>query len=317
MVRLPQSGWVMVIDLNKCIGCQACSIACKVFWNLRRPGTYHIWWRIVETRPGRGYPRDWLEKKLKGLAPSPEDYEPMVRFNYEKLFSNPTEEKPPKIIPSSIPNYGPNWDWDIGKGSKPEDAWYFYLPLQCMHCDEPVCLRVCPMPGTAIVKRDDGIVLVNPTLCGGCMQCVKACPYARMFWNSEEKSASKCIFCAPLIDNGEPPICVRVCPQRAIYFGRIEDPESPVHVILVEYGVGLPLLPSLIEKYGITPRVYYIPPVLTPPKPDGSPRYDEKYLDMLFGSEWRRVKRILEAERAKGLKSKLMRVLTSYPTWKL
>ncbi|HIQ55918.1 MAG TPA: 4Fe-4S dicluster domain-containing protein [Pyrodictium sp.] len=317
MVELPRKGWVMVIDLNKCIGCQACTVACKVFWNFKRPGTYHIWWRIVETRPGKGYPKEWLEKKLKGEPITEKDYEVKVHFSYEKLFNNPTNQIPARIIPETIPEYGPNWDWDIGTGTKPEDAWYFYLPIQCMHCDNPACLKACPMPGTAIVKREDGIVLVNPTLCGSCMECVKACPYARMFWNPEEKHPSTCIFCAPLVERKEPPICVRSCPQKAVYFGRIEDKESPVYTILVEYRVALPLLPELAKKYGVKPRVFYIPPVLDPPRPDGRPRYDEKYLDLLFGREWRRVKKVLEAERIKGLNSKLIRVLTGYPTWKI
>jgi len=316
-VKIPDSGYVFVVDLNKCIGCQACAVACKVWWKTDQYEAPYIWWRIVETRPGPGYPKNWLNKKMLGLELKREDYEPEAKFRYENLFNNKESTVPPRIYPLPIPQFGPNWDWDKGEGNKPEDAWFFYLPMACMHCDNPACLRVCPMPGTAIIKLPEGPVLVNPEFCGGCMQCVQACPYARMFFSFERKKASHCIMCAPLLERGEPPVCVRTCPQRAIYFGRIDDPASPVYVLAKEYKVALPLLPVLAEKHEVVPRVLYIPPVLTPPKPDGTPRYDEKYMDLMFGPDWRRVKQVLEQERAKGPKSKLMQVLTMYPTWKL
>ncbi|MDY7082070.1 MAG: respiratory nitrate reductase subunit beta, partial [Halobacteria archaeon] len=51
----------MVMDLNKCIGCQTCTIACKTLWT-EDEGSEYMYWNNVETRPGKGYPRDWEEK---------------------------------------------------------------------------------------------------------------------------------------------------------------------------------------------------------------------------------------------------------------
>ena len=45
----------MVLDLNKCLGCQTCTIACKTQWT-RGPGMEPMWWNIVSTMPGRGTP---------------------------------------------------------------------------------------------------------------------------------------------------------------------------------------------------------------------------------------------------------------------
>ena len=48
----------MVMDLNKCIGCQACTTACKSLWT-DEPGQEYMLWNNVETKPGPGYPRYW------------------------------------------------------------------------------------------------------------------------------------------------------------------------------------------------------------------------------------------------------------------
>ena len=51
-----QIAWVY--DLNKCIGCQTCSVACKVLWT-RDEGEKHEWWCSVNTQPGLGTPKGW------------------------------------------------------------------------------------------------------------------------------------------------------------------------------------------------------------------------------------------------------------------
>ena len=72
-----QLAWVF--DLNRCIGCQTCSVACKVLWT-RDAGSAHMWWCTVNTQPGRGTPRDWEHmgggydaegKPVPGACPPP------------------------------------------------------------------------------------------------------------------------------------------------------------------------------------------------------------------------------------------------------
>ena len=54
----------MVMDLNKCIGCQACTTACKSLWT-DEPGQEYMLWNNVETKPGPGYPRYWGRRRRR------------------------------------------------------------------------------------------------------------------------------------------------------------------------------------------------------------------------------------------------------------
>jgi Fe-S-cluster-containing dehydrogenase component len=59
----------------------------------------------------------------------------------------------------------------------------FYLPVQCMQCDNPPCVKACPVEATW--QEPDGITVVDYDWCIGCRYCMAACPYwARHFnWN--------------------------------------------------------------------------------------------------------------------------------------
>lgn len=60
----PQYG--MVFNLDKCIGCHTCTIACKNLWT-NREGAEYMFWNNVETKPGIGYPKEWEDQeKYKG-----------------------------------------------------------------------------------------------------------------------------------------------------------------------------------------------------------------------------------------------------------
>ena len=83
----------MVLDLNKCIGCQTCTISCKRLWT-RDEGMEYMWWNSVNTMPGRGTPRDWEEmgggfrEKVAqpGRLPTASDFGKAWEFNYDEVF---------------------------------------------------------------------------------------------------------------------------------------------------------------------------------------------------------------------------------------
>jgi len=117
------------------------------------------------------------------------------------------------------------------------------MPVQCNHCEDPPCTKVCPTKAT--YKDADGIVLVDYSKCIGCRYCMQACPYqARRFnwWEPEiapdrinplvpvrpHGVVEKCTFCVHRTRRGRTTRCVEACPNKARTFGNLNDPNSSV-----------------------------------------------------------------------------------------
>jgi molybdopterin-containing oxidoreductase family iron-sulfur binding subunit len=112
------------------------------------------------------------------------------------------------------------------------------LPMMCQHCANPPCVDVCPTG--ASMKRADGIVLVDRHICIGCRYCMMACPYkARSFvhqpltrQNPEVPRGLGCVesctLCVHRVDKGQSPACVEKCPEGAMLFGNLNDPNSAI-----------------------------------------------------------------------------------------
>lgn len=215
--------WVMLIDLRKCVGCHACTIACQV------------------------------ENKL-----------------------------PPQLY------YRPVHEYETGKYPNPSRA---FLPRPCMHCDNPPCVKVCPVPQTpkerATWKETEGLgaglVKINYDTCIGCAACVPACPYeartmdegkfydpspqgyetaasyeygvkrTRKAGDAPIGNARKCHFCLHRLAGGMLPECVTTCIGRATYYGDANDSTS-----LVAQLIKANKTQFLKARKGTKPRVYYI-----------------------------------------------------------
>ncbi|SJZ92175.1 sulfate reduction electron transfer complex DsrMKJOP subunit DsrO [Consotaella salsifontis] len=175
--------WAMVVDLRKCVGCQACTMAC-----------------IMENRV-------------------PEDSFRTIVSTYEVA--------------------------ENGKSAT------YMLPRLCNHCENPPCTPVCPTGAT--YQRQDGIVVVDNSVCVGCGYCVQACPYDARFINHETLTADKCNFCVHRVDAGLLPACVETCVGGARIFGDLNDPESTVSKLVASEDVKV-----LKPGEGTDPRVFYI-----------------------------------------------------------
>ncbi|MFQ5398833.1 MAG: 4Fe-4S dicluster domain-containing protein [Anaerolineae bacterium] len=236
--------WAMVIDLDKCVACQACSIACRLENNTPV---------VSSAEAERGRAIRWND-----VFPNP---------------INPTEEQ----------------------GKYPHVRTR-YLPRPCMHCENPPCVKVCPVQGT--LQDEDGLIRQNYARCIGCRFCTVACPYgARYFnWHNPEWSpemarclnpdrvsgqdslegpavrikgvVEKCTFCIQRLYAAQAqaaaegrafrpdeyvPACVQTCTAKARYFGDLDDPESTVAMLSQSQRAF-----RLLEDVGTRPKVIYL-----------------------------------------------------------
>ncbi|MFB6123030.1 MAG: 4Fe-4S dicluster domain-containing protein [Haloferacaceae archaeon] len=314
----------MVMDLNKCVGCQTCTIACKNLWT-ESGGREYMYWNNVETRPGEGYPRDWENQgggwqsdehsqRRVGTVPDQEDYGEAWSFDHQGVLY---EGKDEPLEPQGDPEWGPNWDEDQGAGEYP-NSYYFYLPRICNHCTHPSCVEACPR--SAVYKREeDGIVLVDQERCRGYRYCVEGCPYKKIYYNARSKTSEKCLFCYPRIEASGPdgethaPACAEQCPPQLRLVGFLDDPEGPVYKLVEEYGVALQLHP----EFQTEPNVYYVPPFAPPQHSEDGESVDveripREYLTKLFGDGVHDALDTIQRHRERvenGGESELMRML--------
>jgi Fe-S-cluster-containing dehydrogenase component len=162
--------------------------------------------------------------------------------------------------------YGPNplgvWfnrvhSFEAGEG---EESRTVHFPRSCLHCEQPACVEVCPT-GASYKRAEDGIVLVDESLCIGCKLCSWACPYGAREYDYDVGVMKKCTLCIDRIYNetlseaDRVPACVATCPVSARHFGDLGDPESEVSKLVVERG-GYELMPEM----GYRPVNRYLPP---------------------------------------------------------
>ena len=160
----------------------------------------------------------------------------------------------------------------------------YWQPSMCMHCDEPPCVKVCPVDAT--FKRQDGLVLIDSDRCIGCRFCMAACPYSARVFNWEKPdtltseevcqpyscetsmpqkagTVGKCDFCPDMARKDELPHCVSACPNGVYFFGDLNEDsvtngtETFRFSDLIKDKAGY----RLMDDLGTKPSVYYLPPV--------------------------------------------------------
>lgn len=94
----------------------------------------------------------------------------------------------------------------------------FNFPLQCRHCQEPICVMAC-MTGALKKSQETGKVIQNKDKCVGCWMCVMVCPFGIITANQREKVALKCDRCP----DRETPACVSACPTKALTYSNLNN----------------------------------------------------------------------------------------------
>ena len=236
--------WSMVIDLDKCVACQGCSIACR------------------------------FENNTPPVAPEEAKMGRAMRWNdVFPLPVNPTE--------------------DMGKYPNVKSE---YVPRPCMHCDNPPCIKVCPVGAT--FKNEEGIVEQNYARCIGCRFCTVGCPYGVRYFNWHKPEwdkdialhlnpdrveakgvlegpavrpqgvVEKCTFCIHRLHKAREqavaegrdfrpedyvPACVQTCTGKARFFGDLDDENSTVSRFAKSNRSF-----RLLEDEGTHPKVIYL-----------------------------------------------------------
>ncbi len=122
----------------------------------------------------------------------------------------------------------------------------YWTTLACNHCEEPICVEVCPT-GAMYKREEDGIVLIDRETCIGCGACAEACPYDAPVLDEEAMKMGKCDLCVDQIIQDKVPICVGACPVRAIQYGEIEELRKEYGTLDTMEGIPEPVTkPSLV-----------------------------------------------------------------------
>ncbi len=95
------------------------------------------------------------------------------------------------------------------------------FPWQCRHCLKAPCVEACLTGALARDPKTD-LVIVHEDRCIACWTCTMFCPYGVIYPWPERNFALKCDRCAFM----EHPICIEVCPCRALELVDWEDMEE-------------------------------------------------------------------------------------------
>jgi nitrate reductase beta subunit len=241
--RHPQWQFAFVFNINRCIGCQTCTMACKSTWTFSK-GQELMWWNNVESKPFGGYPQNWDSKLLNlleeanpgkqvwrssGAEPEKKPYgtfggmtvfeaadkRPGAEGSQAALGYLPTDDewRHPNIHEDTAVGDHFTRDGQFGGSVQlPEHkVWFFHLARICNHCTYPACLASCPR--NAIYKRpEDGIVLVDQNRCRGYRKCVEGCPYKKVMYRPSTNTSEKCVGCFPRIEGKDPTLSPRGAP---------------------------------------------------------------------------------------------------------
>lgn len=260
----PNHKWAMGIDLNSCIGCGSCVVACTIENNVPVVGRDEIrksremhWLRI-----DRYYSSDTVKEVAEQTGE-------MGTMDMYRHMESPTFDNP-KVA---------------------------FQPIMCQHCNHAGCETVCPVIATT--HSNEGLNQMTYNRCVGTRYCANNCPYkvrrfnwfnyveyhrfkglnpaqddiGRMVLNPDVTVRArgvmeKCSMCAQRIQDGKltakksgttivdgaiKTACQQACPTDAIIFGDLLNVESKVAKMEKD---GRKF--EVLENVGSRPSVFYM-----------------------------------------------------------
>ncbi len=217
---MEQRKWAMVIDVRKCIGCNACTAACIAENNLPVGVTYRT---VAEVEDGE------FPNVRRFFMPT----------NCMQCENAPCIEAANSVIPGSMsrrPDGIVVIDYKKMKGKKVFDA----------------ASAACPYPNSLWYDEGKNYTDGTPALQPYEKRTFKE--YGTQWTRKDTKGATrKCHFCTQRIDAGELPACVTTCTGQAMHFGDVNDDESLVSKLLKRNKAARLNLAS-----GAEPMIYYL-----------------------------------------------------------
>ena len=186
-----------LIDIRKCVGCEACVEACRDTNSKKFPQPKTPFPKMY---PARSKPEDWLSHQDATDRLTP--YNWVMIQSVEVTYKGQTH--------------------DIS------------LPRRCMHCSNPPCVKLCPWGAARQLKN--GIARIDADICLGGSKCKKVCP-----WQIPQRQSGvglyldlmpsfagngvmyKCDRCYDRISKGQPPACIKACPEGVQTIGNRDE----------------------------------------------------------------------------------------------
>jgi sulfite dehydrogenase (quinone) subunit SoeB len=228
----------LAIDLDTCVGCHACAVACK----------------------------EWNGASLMGGAPDYDAHGKAPSGVWYNRIRHYEVEGDPSYSPRGCGSTQNHPHPSLGRPPLEGEVAHAPLsktmnvPMSCMHCEEAHCVTVCPT-GASYKRAEDGIVLVDPSRCMGCNYCAWACPYGARELDENAGVMKKCTLCVDRIydqqlpEEERQPACVLACPTHARHFGDYDNPQSKVSQLAASRGKQ-----SMLDDLGYKPTNAYLSP---------------------------------------------------------
>jgi Fe-S-cluster-containing dehydrogenase component len=223
--------WAMVIDLDKCVGCQACTVACK-----------------AENDVPHGSPEEERVRKEifwhKVIASTSGEY-PDARLDIVPMPCMHCDNPPCVTVCPAKATY------------RRDDGIVVQNFRKCIGCK--YCIAACPYGARNFNYKEPVEEQYDKPDLPPDRQSINLWPFPRRVHGIVEK----CTFCFHRIDQGlregktigidVVPACVEACPTRARFFGDLNDRDSQVSQLLAQRSHI-----RLRESMDTNPKVFYL-----------------------------------------------------------
>ncbi len=220
--------WGMVIDLDRCNGCQACEVACRMENNVPVCGPVAAgqnrtisWMRVVTEVEG-----EWPEVRTRFLP------RPCMHC-----------ERPPCTAVCPVRATSIDSEGIVGQ-----------IYARCIGCR--YCANACPYTVKSFNWRNpefpaSTLPMLNPDVSTRPVGVIEKCTFChhRLQRAREQALAEN----RPLREEDYVPACAESCPTGAIVFGDLDNPDHRVTQLVKD-----PRAFRLLEELGTQPKVYYL-----------------------------------------------------------